>query len=737
MRRGGSGGADEGRVGKAFKEALRRCRSRAAAIGEAQTWRRDSFVLYRIIGNDLPPRHEDGQSLANLAFILAHEPKLAGCEKRWIVNRIVDPARRAAIEALLVRHGQDFITIPFDPERYRAIGWDLDGVPGEAAIRRGAVRDPRRIERILVRMYRHKNNYLMNNNGARNAALRDGRARRLAKGGRAKWILPWDGNCFVTAAGWRALRAGLAARPWAKVAVVPMARVADNADVLAPGFAPPAEEEPQLAFRRDASSLFDEAIPYGRRPKVELLVRLGVGGPWTGWHPDPWDLPFGTPSPESRRVVRAGWVARLGSGIVDGADGSRLTIRERGERRNRGIRQFLDGVDEAVLGRGFDPARPLTIDPARLAAQTGPEWRAARAALAAESALMQARGPFSPLQKTMVAPSGDPRDYFSVAPYFWPDPGAPDGLPYVWRDGERRPGTTLYEPGSEAYDRSALQRALTDPVIAVLAFLAHGDTQAAAHGARQVRAWFTDPATRMSPHLAYAQIRPGRHDGVGYGRGTIEATDLVFLLDAARLLEASGALSPRDAASLRDWCRAYRSWLAESPQGGRELAARNNHGTAYDLQMLALAAYLGDLRCLIDTVRRAQARLLEQLAPDGAQPQEEGRTLSMGYCCFNLQLWVTLAQAAERCGLALARVEAGDGRSLRAGLDRFLAMLAQGWPGRQIVPFDGERVRPLRHARARWYGQAADAPPPLAEPPFVFPQTVGIRPFWQLGGAYG
>ena len=38
----------------------------------------------------------------------------------------------------------------------------------------------------------------MNNNGARNAALREGRRR-------AKWVLPWDGNCFVTEEGWAEL----------------------------------------------------------------------------------------------------------------------------------------------------------------------------------------------------------------------------------------------------------------------------------------------------------------------------------------------------------------------------------------------------------------------------------------------------------------------------------------------------------------------------------------------------
>src|SRR5688572_23529918 len=40
----------------------------------------DDFVLYRIVGNDLYPRHAKGQSRQNLSFILEHEPRLENCE---------------------------------------------------------------------------------------------------------------------------------------------------------------------------------------------------------------------------------------------------------------------------------------------------------------------------------------------------------------------------------------------------------------------------------------------------------------------------------------------------------------------------------------------------------------------------------------------------------------------------------------------------------------------------------
>src|SRR5690606_561999 len=86
----------------------------------------DTFVLYRIIGNDLPPRHNRGQSLRNVRFILQHEPKFTNCEKRFILNRIVDKDAEREIALLLSRSGYEYTVIPFDPAEYRKIGAEVD-----------------------------------------------------------------------------------------------------------------------------------------------------------------------------------------------------------------------------------------------------------------------------------------------------------------------------------------------------------------------------------------------------------------------------------------------------------------------------------------------------------------------------------------------------------------------------------------------------------------------------------
>src|SRR5688500_222139 len=48
-------------------------------------------------------------------------------------------------------------------------------------------------------------------------------------------------------------------------------------------------------------------------------------------------------------------------------------------------------------------------------------------------------GPYSVTLNDHVPPSGDKRDYLSQAPYWWPDPDKPDGLPYIRRDGRTNP----------------------------------------------------------------------------------------------------------------------------------------------------------------------------------------------------------------------------------------------------------------------------------------------------------
>ena len=573
--------------------------------------------------------------------------------------------------------------------------------------------------RAKVQAYRLRNNYAMHNNGARNAALEWGRETG------AKWVLPFDGNGFLARADWDRLLADVKAQPGKRYFTVGMARLPSNDAAMEPMDPAQATEEPQLAFRSDAALRFDEAHPYGRRPKVELLARLGVRGPWHGWTLDPWDLPAGKVEPDAHRVGRAGMIRRLASGRGDLEAHDVAALKGRGAARVEAVVGVLRGADERVMrANGYAPDRPLLYRRRDLPA-AGPVAGAVRAE--AEEALT--RGPFSVTHKTELPPSGERRDYYHPSPYWWPDPDTPDGRPYVQRDGQRRPGTVMYAPESDAFDRTRLQRMFDDTLACALAYAASGEDRFRAHARRLVETWFLDPATAMTPNLLYAQVRPGRDGDEGSSWGLIEFKDVAYLLDAVRLLD-----DPDLSERLRAWLRPYCDWLLTSRQGRAERRAANNHGTFFDLQLGSIAAFLGDVDLLLDCYLDSLGRLDGHFDDDGAQPHELARTLSRHYCTFNLQGWLTLHRLYEGAGLQVEH-QPGFARVAR-GVDWLLPGRDAEWTHPQIEPFDTDRLAPIAlMAAAQGLGpepRPADGETARARPRF-HPHD-GIPPFWPLMG---
>lgn len=685
------------------------------------------FVLYRIIGNDLEPRHARGQSRANLRFILENEPVLPGCEKRFIVNRIVNPEEHAAILGLLEDHGQHYIDVPFEEEVFAATPWDFEGLPFPGFTQSEDFHALSEAEqgRAMMRLYRHRNLYVMHNNGARNVALEDGREV-------ADWVLPWDGNCFVTAEAWASIAEDIEAQSGCRYQVVPMARITDNQQLLEPGFRPSAQEEPQIAFRHDASERFDERHPYGRRPKVELLWRLGVPGRWDRWKIEPWDLACPAYAPEAGQFANAGWVARLESGKSHLEVDPNRGLVDRGVARVEAVTGLLDRLDARYLSAQRRTGSLLFYDGNALLA---PADQPGDHALFAEAEAALTRGPYSVVDKTTLAPSGDPHDYWHPAPYYWPSPILPRRLPYMPRDGVRVPGTVLYAPESDQYDRTRLQRLFDDVTTSALAWARGGDERYARHAASLIRTWFIEPSTRMNPHLKYAQVRKGHDRNRGSKSGIIEMKDIYFLLDAVRLLERGDALQATDRQAFREWLTSYLAWLTTSPQGRAERRSANNHGTYYDLQVAAIASFLEDHALVSTTLRDSRERILEQFEISGAQPEELKRTTTAHYCCFNLQGWVYLALLAERHGQDLWRFHDAEGRGLERAFDWLLGFEGKPWPWRQIDAFDSERFGPLRAAYRYAYhpAQTPDAANSPRDAVRLFHPHDGIRPWWFLG----
>lgn len=685
----------------------------------------DEFVLYRIIGNDLEPRHAKGQSYRNVAFILQHEPAFPNCEKRWIVNRIVDADEEAEIISLLERHQQPYLRIAFDEAEYGRIEWDSDGfsAPDFPFSRTYLKLEAATQQSVQMHLRRLKNLYVMNNNGARNAALQDGR-------NRAKWVLPFDGNCYFTQQGFRALREQIVAQPWYPYFIVPMARITENRSLLEPDFIPNATEEPQIVFRSDAGETFDERIPYGRRPKVELLWRLVVPGPWDRYRFDAWDSARPAPSPDAGQFRQAGWVARLDSGRAALEVGSKSFV-ERGVERSSAIVTTLDKLDGRILARRLDPSALVFYDPVKIEGlQNKNPDIATELRIRADTALV--RGPYSVVDKSSLPPSGDLQDYWHPAPYWWPDPSSSDGLPYICRDGERRPGTALYDKESDQYDRTRLQNMVDDTTVLALAGVALHSDEYLRHAAGLVRTWFLDSATRMNPHLSFAQVRRGHGGDIGPGIGIIEFKDLYFFLDAVRLLARSNALATEELVLFRGWLADYAHWLISSEPGQRECSADNNHGTFFDVQIGAIAAYLGDVEMAAGVRNRARLRMLGQFASDGSPPHELKHTKPHHYVCFGLAGWTTLARILAAFGDDLWRFEVGGNALLARAFEWLARADDEGlWPRAEIDEFLPSRMAPL-WADCRAHFADVRTPPTTSVVSAVYHPDFCIAPFWML-----
>ena len=684
----------------------------------------DSFVLYRILGNDLPPRHRKGQTRSSLGLILAHEPQFENCEKRWIVNRIYDAEEEARIIDLLERSGQIYTRIPFDLEEYGRIGWDASGFSREGFFLDDAFErlgDDTKA-RAQVHARRLKNLYVMNNNGGRNAALREGRSV-------AKWILPWDGNCFLTASAWEALRAKVTERAYLKYFVVPMLRASSNEMLLRDEAPSPAEDEPQLIFRRDAAETFDEAFPYGVRPKVEMLWRLGVSGVWNAWECDPWDLPAPALSREAGQFAHAGWVGRLESGRPDLERGTKSdTLRYAS--RSAGIIAALDALDARAIGARYRPEALALYDEARLRRLGTNPSDAQALALKADAEAALPRGPYSVTDKPRPAPSGNPHDYMSLARYWWPDAAKPDGRPYLHRDGQDIFSAGLPEFAPDQFDRDRIQSFSDDVIILSLAGVAFDELRYLERAADLVRAWFLDPETRMAPHLRFAQIARGHNKDESWGSGILDLACIAPLLDAMRLIEAAGLLDDSERSALRNWLRAYLDWLRASPQGRHACSVRNNPGTLFDVQVLAIAGFLGDAGELATALRRARERIPHQFAVDGVQPHELARTRPRHYSHYNLVAWTLAARLAETVGDDLWTYRTASGIGIECGLAWVLDE-SRNTPDWQAEP-DAAPLLPLRIVHRERYGDSGgEADPEGPGLGHLLPRS-GLPPYWRL-----
>ncbi|HEX6184688.1 MAG TPA: alginate lyase family protein [Pyrinomonadaceae bacterium] len=295
--------------------------------------------------------------------------------------------------------------------------------------------------------------------------------------------------------------------------------------------------------------------------------------------------------------------------------------------------------------------------------------------------------------------AGGPHDFFSEGDYWWPDPQNPGG-PYVQRDGRTNPDNFVEH-------RRALMRLSVQVPALTAAWRLTGERRYARHAARHLRAWFVEPATRMNPHLQYAQAIHGRTKGRGIG--IIDTIHLVEVARSVEVLEGARVLTPADLAGVKKWFADYLRWMTTSANGLEEREAKNNHGTCWVMQVAAFARLTGN-RELLDYCRARFREVLvpNQMAADGSFPQELRRTKPYGYSLFNLEAFAAVCQILSTPEDDLWKFETADGRGMRRALEYMAPFIRdrKRWPLGPDVMYDAEW--PMRQSSLLFAGLAYD-----------------------------
>ncbi len=279
---------------------------------------------------------------------------------------------------------------------------------------------------------------------------------------------------------------------------------------------------------------------------------------------------------------------------------------------------------------------------------------------------------------------GSIHDFYSNGDYWWPNLETDSGLPYVKRDGESNPDCFNAH-------RHILRSMRTSTAHLAAGYVITGNESYAEKAVLFLKEFFLDEATKMNPHLLYAQAIPGICTGRGIG--IIDTLHLIDVPMSIRALQSSPALSPELSRSLRQWFTNYLNWMNEHPYGQDERRAKNNHSVCWYVQAASFALFTGHFDLLEYCRQQFKSVLLpQQMALDGSFPLELARTKPYSYSIFVLDNMVTLCQLLSTPEDNLWEFQLADGRGIRKGLEFLFPYLQNksSWPyGSDIEHFDG------------------------------------------------
>ena len=303
--------------------------------------------------------------------------------------------------------------------------------------------------------------------------------------------------------------------------------------------------------------------------------------------------------------------------------------------------------------------------------------------LRAEADRRMREGPWSVTFERPKATELDPHDYYSEAPYWWPNPDNPSG-PFLRKDGQSNPGRFLS-------NKTALN-SMCDAVFALgTAAFFLDDQRYAQRAGRIINTWFINPSTRMNPNLEYSQSVPGVNNG--RGAGIIDGRVFIRSIQGMEFLAQTGGWDARDQIAVRRWFEDYLRWLITSKDAAEERRSGNNHASWWTAQVSAVATFVGNQKSEQMAFNYYRDRIFpRQIRSDGSAPREEARTQSLSYSAFNLEAYTTVCRIAQMHGTDLWSTRARSGATLSTVIDYLEPYLADPhkWSKEQIADFPND-----------------------------------------------
>jgi hypothetical protein len=179
------------------------------------------------------------------------------------------------------------------------------------------------------------------------------------------------------------------------------------------------------------------------------------------------------------------------------------------------------------------------------------------------------------VEKSQTPPSGNKHDFFSLSPYYWPDPNSPQGQ-YILKDGHTNPESAAILDKQKLSDMTYRVKILS------LAYHFTNDNKYASKSIEIMKIWFLGGGTYMNPNLQYAEVQRGINNGSP--AGIIGGMNLQDVLDGVRLIQNSTDWTKETEADMEKWFFQYLNWLITSNAGKQEAQTVNNHGTWYAIQ---------------------------------------------------------------------------------------------------------------------------------------------------------